>query len=60
MKPSQEMKFSIKDFFIKCDQIHADLVTFTEEILHGKLHFLCSEISLSIVIYILFKDFAML
>ena len=29
------MKFSIKDF--------ADLVTFTEEILNGKLHFLCSE-----------------
>ena len=29
------MKFSIKDF--------ADLVTFTEEILNGKLHFLCSS-----------------
>ena len=25
----------------------ADLVTFTEEILHGKLHFLCSEYKLS-------------
>ena len=42
------MKFYIKDFFIKCDQIcsfqqfFADLVTFTEEILNGKLHFLCS------------------
>ena len=34
------MKFSIKDFFSKCDQI-----TFTEEILNGKLHFLCSAIS---------------
>ena len=32
------MKFSIKDFFSKCDQI-----TFTEEILNGKLHFLCSD-----------------
>ena len=32
---AQKMKFSIKDF--------ADLVTFTEEILNGKLHFLCSE-----------------
>ena len=31
------MKFFIKDFFSKCDQI-----TFTEEILNGKLHFLCS------------------
>ena len=30
------MKFSIKNFFSKCDQI-----TFTEEILNGKLHFLC-------------------
>ena len=35
------MKFSIKDFFSKCDQIRrtADTVTFTEEILNGKLHF---------------------
>ena len=41
------MKFSIKDFFSKCDRICVeeteDLVTFTEEILNGKLHFLCSE-----------------
>ena len=41
----QKLKFSIKDFFSKCDQIcsflqeTADLVTFTEEILNGKLHF---------------------
>ena len=38
------MKFSIKDFFSKCDQIRgkpADLVTFTEETRNGKLHFLC-------------------
>ena len=34
-------KFSIKDFFSKCDP--ADMVTFTEEILDGKLHFLCSR-----------------
>ena len=34
------MKFSIKDFFTKCD--HADLTTFTEEILNGKLQFLYS------------------
>ena len=29
---AQKMKFSIKDFFSKCDQIRrfADLVTFTE------------------------------
>ena len=40
------MKFSTKNFFSKCDQIlkfFADLVTFTEEIFNGKLHFLCSD-----------------
>ena len=37
---AQKMKFSIKDFFSKCDQIPD--FTFTEEILNGKLHFLCS------------------
>ena len=38
---AQKMKFSIKDFFSKCDQIQfpADLVTFVEKILNGKLHF---------------------
>ena len=38
------MKFFIKDFFSKCDQtvVFGDLVTFTEEILNGKLRFLCS------------------
>ena len=43
----KKMKFSIKDFFSKCDHLliwSADLVTFTEEILNGKLHFLCGEI----------------
>ena len=37
---AQKMKFSIRDFFSKCDQIK---VTFTEEILNGKPHFLYSE-----------------
>ena len=44
----QKMIFSIKYFFGKCDQnpqFPADLVTFTEEILNGKLHFLCSGCS---------------
>ena len=36
------MKFSIKDLAFSIKQT-ADLVTFTEEILNGKLHFLCSE-----------------
>ena len=35
---TQKGKFSIKDFFSKCDQIR-NLVTFTEEILNGKVHF---------------------
>ena len=34
---AQKMKFFIKDFFSKCDQI-----TSTEKILNGKLNFLCS------------------
>ena len=34
LNTAQKMKFSMKDF------------TFTEEILNGKLHFLCSEIRL--------------
>ena len=38
---AQKMKFSIKDFFRKCD------LTFTEEILIGKLHFLCSVMNTS-------------
>ena len=39
------MKFSMKDFFSKCDRIHRNLrnlVTFTAEVLNGKLHFLYS------------------
>ena len=40
----QKLKFSIKYFFSRYDQIRnfCDLVTFTEEILNGKLHFLYS------------------
>ena len=40
------MKFSIKDFYGKYDQnrsFTADLITFTEEILDAKLHFMCGE-----------------
>ena len=36
----QKKKFSFKGFFSKCDHISPDLVTFPEEILNGKLHFL--------------------
>ena len=41
---AQKINFSV-DFVSKCHQIPqflADLITFTEEILNGKLHFLCS------------------
>ena len=40
------MKVSIHDFFSKNSanfQVAVDLVTFTEEIFNGELHFLCSE-----------------
>ena len=43
---AQKIKFSIKDFFSKCDQIRifpADLFIFTEEFHYRKLHFLCSD-----------------
>ena len=44
---AQKVKFSMKDFFSKCDQIRGFLWIwshlFTEEILNGKLHFLCRE-----------------
>ena len=37
---AQKRKVFIKDFFSKCDLIRtADLVTFTEEIFNGELHF---------------------
>ena len=39
---AKKMKFSIKNIFGKCDQ-NRSLVTFTKEILKGKLHFLCSN-----------------
>ena len=44
---TQKMKFSSKNFFSKCDQNPqetVDLVTYTEVILNGKLHFLGSGI----------------
>ena len=42
---AQKMKFSMKNFLGKFDQIYRklELVTFTEEILNGKLHYLCSD-----------------
>ena len=39
-----ETTFSIKDFFSNCDKICSFLwIWFTEEIVNGKLHFLCSD-----------------
>ena len=43
---SQKMKFLLKDFFSKNvteSKGTAGLITFTEEILNRKLHFLCSD-----------------
>ena len=37
----EKRKFSMKNLLSKCDQI-CSLVTFTEEILNGKLHFACT------------------
>ena len=41
---AQKMKFSIRDFSSKCDQIHRTLRIWSHllKILNGKLHFLCS------------------
>ena len=42
---AEQMEFSIKDFFSKCDQIHRklrNLVRFTKEMLNERLRFLCS------------------
>ena len=39
---AQKMKFSIKDSFIKCEQIRTDLVTFTGEIHSGKNFSFCA------------------
>ena len=36
---AQKMKFSINDFFSKCDQIQSFLITFTEEIFNGSFIF---------------------
>ena len=43
---TKKMKFFIKDFFIKCDQILRKLRIWShllQEILNGKTSFLCSE-----------------
>ena len=42
---AQKMKFSIKDIFSKCEISSVNLFRFTEEILNGKLHFLCSVVT---------------
>ena len=46
---AQKMKFSMKDFFSKCDQIRSFLRIWShllKKILNGKLHFLCSVIDM--------------
>ena len=46
LNTAKKTKFYIKDFFSKWTKSAAELFTFTEEILNGKLHFLCSESSI--------------
>ena len=59
---AKKMKFSIKDFFTKCDQIRsflrfpAGLVTFTEEILNGKIDILCSDSHVKLWIALVFIE----
>ena len=43
----------MKDFLSKCDQIRdfpTDLVTFTEKIFTGKLHFICAVLNMVLFI----------
>ena len=51
-RTAEKLKFSIKDFCSKCAQIRRKLpilVTFTEGVLNGKLHFLCSDGFLNLI-----------
>ena len=44
---AQKMKFSVKDLYVECNQIYKFLCicsNLMKEILHGKLHFLCSDL----------------
>ena len=42
---AQKMKFSMKDFFSKCDRIRTNMrKKSTEEIVNGKFNVLCSDI----------------
>ena len=53
--PEKKMKLSIMDFFSRPDsQETAHLVTFTEEILNKKLHFLCNACPSYLLWYRLF------
>ena len=51
---AQKLKSSIEDFFSKSYQIFS-LVTLTNEILNGKLHFLCSVLPLVYNLYFVFS-----
>ena len=56
---TQKTKFFIKDFSARCDRMRwktGDLVTFTGEILNGKLHFFCSDWALNTPLEDCFTD----
>ena len=51
---AQKMKFYIEDFFNKCDQIsRSHLVTFPEEILSEKLHYMCRAVQSDLVVSVI-------
>ena len=44
LRAAHKLKVSVKDFFNKCEQIYSFLGIWSQKrILHGKLHFFCSE-----------------
>ena len=56
---AQETKINIKDVFSKCDQIRketVDLVTFTDKIFNGKLHFCPLQLSCNTIFWLVLKS----
>ena len=56
MYTAQNMKFSIKDFFGKCDQIRRKLWIWSHLLKNGKFHFLCSGIESILICSVTFES----
>ena len=43
---TQKMKFSVKDYLINVSKltVYVDIFTFTKYIIHGNVHFLCTDL----------------